>query len=132
MVICLLVFLLSILELNMFSISLRMGAVDRIVTETPKEIFESSIPVVTEERKFVPFFNKALLEEKVQHYYKMNLSNSCKSYSVDFYYYNPSDYSTCLSENCNAVEVSVTANIIFSFNYSKTIFYEIRKGAYGK
>lgn len=132
MIICIIVLLFGIIGLNLFTFSTRLKTVDRVVVQTPKEIFESSIPLLANENKLTPIFDGELLGKKLNDYYTTNLGKSCKSFSFDLYFYNPDDMSMCVSEKCTAVEVNVTANIFLEFNYSKMIFYEIRKGAYGK
>ena len=132
MIICIIVLLFGIIGLNLFTFSTRLKIVDRVVVQTPKEIFESSIPLLANENKLTPIFDGELLGKKLNDYYTTNLGKSCRSFSFDLYFYNPDDMSMCVSEKCTAVEVNVTANIFLEFNYSKTIFYEIRKGAYGK
>lgn len=132
MIICIIVLLFGIISLNLFTFSTRLKTVDRVVVQTPKEIFESSIPLLANENKLTPIFDGELLGKKLNDYYTTNLGKSCRTFSFDLYFYNPDDMSMCVSEKCTAVEVNVTANIFLEFNYSKTIFYEIRKGAYGK
>ena len=132
MIICIIVLLFGIIGLNLFTFSLRLKIVDRVVVQTPKEIFESSIPLLTNDNKLIPIFGAELLHEKLNSYYTTNLGKSCRTFSFELYFYNPKDMSMCVNEQCTAVEVSVTAKVFLEFNYSKTIFYEIRKGAYGK
>lgn len=131
MILLIITILFGVIGINLFAFSTRLTTVDRVVLRTPKELFESSIPLLTNDNTLVPIFDTEKLNQKLTYYYTTNLTKACKSFSFETYYYNKEDMSMCVSEKCTAVEVTVNANIIFNFNYSKTIFYEIRKGSYG-
>lgn len=119
------------LALSLLTISTNMSAANRIILNTPKSIFEVSIPLAINDEDFVPYFDKDKLLIGLTSYYDSNLSKYVKNYSLDIYYYNQSDRSYCVSDLCRAVEVNVNANLNFNINMERSIFYEIMEGRYG-
>ena len=117
------------LALSLLSMSVNMSAVNRIIINTPKSLFEASIPVIVE-GDFVPCFDQTSLKINLTIYYKNNLEKYTDNYSFKTYYYNPQDGSFC-AEQCRAVEVRVTAYVNFNYQINRTIFYEIQEGVYG-
>lgn len=131
MIICFVIIVAVLIMFSLFSVSINLISINRVIINTPKEIFESSIPLVMDE-EFVPFFDKELLNDKLTSYYDNTLSKYCKKYELNLYFYNPNDGSFCLSDRCRAVEVTIEAEIYYISHYERTIFYEIRSGAYGE
>lgn len=132
MLLILLVTLLTIFLFSSFTLTYRLQTINRTIINTPLEIFELSIPVANIDETNV-YFDKAQLENNVLTYYEERLSPYFKSYDVDFYYYNQSNHSICVNDYCNAVEINVSGNYMFNFQYEKTLKYEIHKGAkYGQ
>ncbi len=115
------------LTFTMFNFSIRISCINRIVSNTPKALVESSIPLFGISNNILSF-DKELLESGVKDYYTTNLSKYTKKFSIDFYYYNIEDFSLCTNEECNGVEITVNSNFILNYNYHRTIFFEIRKG----
>ena len=71
-------------------------------------------------------FNRSVLEKNLTSYFNYSMRNYVDDYDLDFYYYNPEDNSYCTSNNCSAVEVTVSTDLILNFHYERTLFYEIR------
>lgn len=111
-----------------FTCAMHIHSIDRIVLSTPKSIFESSVPLVSDEENFVPYFNKTMLEEKLTSYYESNIHEFIKTLAIEFYYFNPLDESICVEENCQGVKVTVTIDFPFNLNYEKTLSYQIQGG----
>ena len=115
-----------------FTLTYRLQTINRAIINTPVELFELSIPLVNVDESNL-YFDKTKLENKVLSYYSEKFDGLFKSYDVDFYYYNQNDKSICVDDECNAVEITVTGNYFLTFNYEKSISYEIHKGAkYGQ
>ena len=132
MINCFITCLLAVLSFSFLSISLNLQSANRVIMYTPKQIFETSIPILQNVDEFIPYFDKELLTSKLKSYYDDNLTQYTVNYSLNIYFYNQEDGSLCISDACQAVEVEVKAEIIFSCGIERTIFYEIRNGAYGK
>lgn len=132
MIVAFLVVVVALISFSFFTVTTRINAINRVVITTPFEIFETSIPLLNEDNNIDLYFDKDALEEKLADYYFTNLEKYTSEITIDFYYYNQEDKSYCLDDKCNAVEVCVESEIVFDFQYSRTMYYEIKKGAYGR
>ena len=121
-----LVTLCALLSFQLFTITLRLNTINRLIVATPISLFESSVPLVNEGDEIRLYFDKGLLESNLNDYYQENVSSYVHHFTLSFYYYNQDDNSYCVDEYCDAVEVQFTAQVIFTFNYSRTMFYEIK------
>ena len=117
--------ILAIEGFMIFTISFQINGVNRVFVNTPKSIFEVSIPVVAED-EFNPYFKKETLNKYLTYYYNKTILMYVDSYEINYYYYNLDDHSMCLTNYPKAVEVTLTCETAFSYQYTKTIFYEIR------
>lgn len=111
-----------------FTCAMHIHSIDRIVLSTPKSIFESSVPLVSDDEDYIPYFNKITLEDKLTSYYQNNIHDFIKSLDINFYYFNPLDDSICVDENCQGVKVTVKIDFPFNLDYEKTLSYEIQGG----
>lgn len=133
MIVLLFVFTLSAFLFSSFTISLKLQTINRAVIYMPIEIFETAIPVANIDENEGLYFNKDWLTNNLDSYFENKLSRIMKDYSYSLYYYNQNDQSICINDKCDAVEVTVTGHYAFNFLYSRSINYEIRKGAkYGQ
>lgn len=112
---------------SFFSVVTRLQCVNRIIANTPIDIFEKSIPLIDDETDL--HFDKDKLYYSLNEYYSNNLRKYINSYHLELYYYNQIDQSICTDDNCNAVEVDVSGTSVFSFRFHRTLTYEIHKGA---
>lgn len=126
MLIAFIAILLLINAISIFSFSLNMNAVNRIIAFTPKQIFEVAIPTYIEEEK-EPYFDKTILLNGLTHYYDLNLKNKVMNYSMRLSYYNPEDRSYCLDEYCRGVEVDIDIKLNSIYSFNRNIYYEIRR-----
>ena len=131
MMLLFLCFIIGSITVSLFSISLRINAINRAFINTPKEIFESSIPL-TLSNEDEPYFSRDKLKAKLNSYYESTIKKYTSSYDLTYYFYNKEDHSYD-DKHFSAVEITLKAQIIFSNEIEKTIFYEIRKGnVYGR
>ena len=99
----------------------------------PLEIFETAIPTINLDETEGLYFNKSRLNNNISNYLSNKLENFMSDYTYSLYYYNQSDHSICTANKCNAVEVTVSGHYAFKFAYSRSVRYEIHKGAkYGQ
>ena len=132
MILLFLVVSLTIFLFASFTLSFRLQTINRAIINTPLEIFELSIPLANVDEENL-YFDKDRLENSILTYYEDTISHYFKTYDVSFYYYNQSDGSICVSEQCNAVEITVDGIYMFNFHYERSLNYEIHKGAkYGQ
>ncbi len=120
-----------ILCFQLFAITTNLTAINRIVIATPMALFETSIPLINEEESTVLYFDKRTLEDNLSVYYSNVLDKYAKEVTLDFYYYYQEDQSYCIDDKCNAVEVNISAKIIFNFQYNRVMFYEIKETTNG-
>ena len=133
MIILMFVFSLSVFLFSSFTISLKLQTINRAVIYMPLEIFETAIPNTNIDINDGLYFNKSKLANNLDDYFEERLSNVMKDYSYTLYYYNQDDGSICTDSKCDAVEVTVTGHYAYTFIYSRSICYEIHKGAkYGQ
>lgn len=114
------------LSFNFFMISYQVNGINRLVYGVPVSLFETSLNLYGVDENNGAFFIKDTLEEKLTSYFNALMKRYADDYTLDFYYYNPSNHSLCVSENCSAIEITVEANLVLNYHYEKTLFYEIR------
>ena len=114
------------LSCNFFMISYQVNGINRLVYGVPVSLFETSLNLYGVDENNGAFFIKDTLEEKLTSYFNALMKRYADDYTLDFYYYNPSNHSLCVSENCSAIEITVEANLVLNYHYEKTLFYEIR------
>lgn len=131
MIVAFLSLLAVILSFQLFTVTTNLTAINRIVITTPVALFETSIPLISNE-EFAPlFFDKRTLEDNLSVYYSNSLDKYTKEVVLNFYYYHQEDGSYCIDEKCNAVEVDISAIINFNFQYHRVMFYEIKENSHG-
>lgn len=114
------------LAFSFFMVSYQINGVNRLVTSTPISLFETAIVLYNIDEEKGPFFDKELLEDNLTSFYDYHLPRYVNQYNVSFYYYKVQNHSLDMSDEPKAVEVTVEASIVFSKNYHKTMFYQIR------
>lgn len=119
-------FFVVVLSFNLFMMSYQVNGVNRLVLGMPMSLFETAIVMTNLSENEVPKFNHDILEGNLTSYFAYSMPHYTDDYSLYFYYYNPKNHSVCLSTQCRAVEVTVNANLALGYNYSKTMYYEIR------
>lgn len=117
---------LVILSLQFFTVTYRLNGVNRTLYNIPISIFETSIPLVADDGVFIAYYDKEELDDKLTYYFDTSLKKYVNRYEVDYYYYNQSDYSICQSSYCDAIEITLTADILFNVHYQKSARFYIR------
>lgn len=133
MMILFLTFLLTIFLFSSFTISLKLQTINRAFIYMPIEIFETAITTFGVDISQKLYFNKSKLSQNLDDYFSENIYNIMKDYWYTLYFYNQEDGSVCTNSECNAVEITLQGHYAYTFSYSRTITYEIHKGAkYGQ
>lgn len=112
---------------GIFSISFSFQGLNRAIINTP---IESMFRTVEIENEGV-FFDKNSFQNTMMRYYDNVIPRYAKEYSVEFYYFNLSDGSMCVSNFCSSVEITVNCKLIFNYDYSRTMTYSIRRTSNG-
>lgn len=116
----------AVLCFSLFTLSIDISAINRIVIQTPVALFENAIPLIDYDKSELLYFDKILLENNINRYFDDSLKNYTKETEILFYYYNQDDDSYCVLDKCDAVEITIKATIVFSYIYERTMFYEIK------
>lgn len=118
-------FFVIVLSYNFFMISYQINGINRLVLSAPLSLFETAINLFDIDEEVGPVFDKEILEDNITSYFDYQITRYTSEYSLSFYYYNPADYSIELSDEPKAVEVTIEANLVLSYRYEKTMYYEI-------
>ena len=118
-------FLTVVLSSNFFIISYQINGINRLVLSAPISLFETAINLFDIDEDIGPTFDREILEDNITSYFDYHMPRYTRNYSIEFYYYDPIDHSIELSENAKAVEVIVDAELVLSYYYEKTMYYEI-------
>lgn len=116
-----------------FTTTFRLQSINRTIMYMPVQIFETAINIVNIDETKGLYFDKQRLVANLENYFEENLPKYMKDYSYTLYYYNQKDQSICTKSKCDAVEVTVTGHYAYNFKYTRSVAYEIHKGAkYGQ
>lgn len=118
-------FFVVVLSFNFFMISYQINGINRLVLSAPLSLYETAINLFEIDEDIGPIFDREILEDNITSYFNYHMPRYTNDYTLSFYYYNPIDHSIELSENLKAVEVLVSANLVLSYHYEKTMYYEI-------
>lgn len=120
-------FFVVFISFNFFMISYEINGVNRIVMSAPLSLYETAINMYNIDETNGPYFDKEVLEDNITSYFDFHLPRYVNDYDLSFYYYNPSDHSLDMDDECRAVEVTITTELVLSTPYQRTMFYEIRR-----
>ena len=123
--------LIAILSLHFFTVTYRVNGVHRTLFNVPISIFETSVPLLSDNDEPNLYFVKRSLEKKLNAYFASQLKRYVSDYEISYYYYNQSDYSVCRTNECTSVEINLKAKIVLNFNYDKTANFYIRSNIDG-
>ena len=107
---------------GIFSLSFSIQGLKRAIINTPIELMYRSVELVDGEIKF----DKSKLNQILLTYYNDVLPRYSEEHTVDIYYYNIMDQSFCMEDYCSAVEITVNCKLIFEYDFTRTMYYEIR------
>lgn len=115
-----------VMSCNFFTISFQINGINRLVLATPIALFETSVVLFDLSNDESPYFDKQILEDNINSYFDFSLPRYSQDYDISVSYYNQEDHSICLSDKPEATEITIQATLDFSFEYQKTMYYEIR------
>lgn len=117
---------IAILSLQFFTVTYRLNGINRTLFNIPLGIFEASIPLVEESDKIVMHYDKDELYERLTYYFDENLHKYVSKYRLKLYYYNQSNMSFCTKAYCDAVEITLSADVLLTVKYEKKAKFYIR------
>ena len=119
-------FFVVFLSFNFFIVSYQINGINRLVVGAPLSLFETAVVLLDIDDELGPHFDKEILEDNLTSFFDYHLPRYTNEYSVSFYYYNTNDHSLDMSDEPQAVEATISAELVLSKHYQKTMFYEIR------
>ena len=119
-------FFVVFLSFNFFMVSYQINGINRLVVGAPLSLFETAVVLLDIDDELGPHFDKEILEDNLTSFFDYHLPRYTNEYSVSFYYYNTNDHSLDMSDEPQAVEATISAELVLSKHYQKTMFYEIR------
>ena len=125
MLILLISILLLITSFSSFCLGFQILTLNRVVSNTPISIVETSIvqdPYI-EEQNFL--FSKNEFEKRINDYYDFELKSFKDKYSLDFYYFNEEDLSICMEDDCPAVWIKFNATLFHNYQYERNLIFRI-------
>ena len=120
-------FFVVVLSFNFFIMSYQINGINRLVMSTPLALYETAINLFDIDEEYGPTFDKEILENNITSYFSFHMPRYTENYSLEFYYYIPSTHAIDMSEEAQAVEVTLAASLILFYHYQKTMYYEIRR-----
>ena len=120
-----------ILSFSSFTLCYQINGINRVVVSTPISIFEASVLHDLEDVDPSVLFSKALVKEKLQKYYSVELAKYTNKFSYEIYFYNSWDESMCIYDECDAVEITFSATLLYNYQYHRVLNYEVFYSIYG-
>lgn len=121
MILLILSTMIGLVSVEFFTLNYSIQGLNRAILYTPIEMMYKSVQMYGDS----PLFRKDDFEDLILSYYSKILPRYVDSYNVDFYYYNSIDQSMCLNDNCDGVEITVTCKLNITYDYHRTMFYEL-------
>ena len=112
----------------LFTFTYTYIGVNRIITCSPRSIFESSIPLTTSNIEETIHFDKEALKKTYDNYLKREVTKYVKEYEVNYYFYNKESGGVCEVDDCLGVEISFKCNVLYFSHYERVMYYEIVEG----
>ena len=116
-----------ILSFSSYALAYQINGINRVVISTPVTIFETSIYHNVDEEQSHVLMSKKLVTEKLDKFYKCEISKFTENFTYEIYFYNKEDESMCVEDNCNAVEVTFNATLVYNYQYHRIMHYEVFK-----
>lgn len=116
---------MSVLSFGSFLTNVRLSIVNRVVVNTPKELFLSSIPYVQEVDNIRIYFDQTKLRKNLNEYFDKNLGKYCQSYEYTLNFYEKDNQSYCVDNYCTSVELVFCASLTENNKFERTMYYYI-------
>lgn len=107
---------------SFFSLSYQINGLNRVVVGTPISLIENA---VYDSGYHAGKINKGFLESYLTFYYNFNLKKYTPNYNMSLYFYSAENESFCTTNYCTGVEVTITAELNFNYQYERIMYYEI-------
>ncbi len=119
--------LIGLVSLQYFALNYSIQGLNRAILYTPIEIMYKGLITYGDK----PLISRDDFEYIVLSYYNNIIPRYSKNYTVDFYYYNLTDQSMCLTNNCEGVEITINCKLNLTYDYHRVMFYELKENNHG-
>lgn len=119
--------LIGLVSLQYFALNYSIQGLNRAIIYTPIEIMYKGLITLGDK----PLISRDDFEYIVLSYYNNIIPRYSKNYTVDFYYYNLTDQSMCLTNNCEGVEITINCKLNLTYDYHRVMFYELKENNHG-
>lgn len=116
-----------ILSFSSYALAYQINGINRVVISTPATIFETSIYHNVDGEQPHVLMSKKLVSQKLENFYQCEIPKFTENFTYELYFYNKEDESMCVEDNCNAVEVTFNATLIYNYQYHRVLHYEVYK-----
>ena len=116
--------IIGVISLQYYGLNYQIQGLNRSIISTPIELMYKSVLVYGEQ----PMFEKSDFEDIVLSYYSAIIPRYSNDYNISFYYYNSIDYSMCLTNECDGVEITIDCKLNMTYQYHRVMFYEMSEG----
>lgn len=118
--------LFAVLSLQVFTMSYRLNGINRSFISMPIAVIEKAIVLYASDTDSL-YIDRGELEKSVETYISKEVGKYSRQYSLNYYYYSTSDGLICKTSTCDGVRITLIAQVVYTFNYQKTMFYELRR-----
>ena len=118
--------IIGVLSLNLFTLNYKVIGVNRVLYNLPIALFETSILLDGEVDEPIIYFNRVRLSKKLTSYFDNHLKKYTDKYTVEYYFYNQESGWLCTTTNCDAVQITLKADLFYISEYKKTAYFYIR------
>lgn len=119
--------LIGLVSLQYFALNYSIQGLNRAILYTPIEIMYKGLITYGDK----PLISRDEFEYIVLSYYNNIIPRYSKNYTVDFYYYNLTDQSMCLTNFCEGVEITINCKLNLTYDYHRVMFYELKENNHG-
>lgn len=119
--------LIGLVSLQYFALNYSIQGLNRAILYTPIEIMYKGVASLGEK----PLISRDDFEYILMSYFDHIIPRYSKEYTVDFYYYNISNESMCLTDNCEGVEITIDCKLNITYQYHRVMYYELKESSNG-
>ena len=113
-----------------FTLAYQINGINRVVVATPITIFETSTLNDLDYDYPTLLFSKEILKERLDKFYNYELSKFTSKFTYELYFYNKKNGSMCVQDECDGVEISFSASLIYNYQYRRTVTFEVYENTY--
>lgn len=119
--------IIGVVSLQYFCLNYSIQGLNRAIISTPIEAMYKGVYSLGEK----PMIFRDIFEHVVMSYYNHIIPRYSKEYTVDFYYYNSTFHSMCLTHFCDGVEITIDCKLNLTYNFHRIMYYELKESNNG-